>query len=107
MSETLRRIQNLVVGEKLRISAHGYEELADDDILVMEVVSGVCEGVMVEDYPDYVKGPCVLVLQRDSEGEAIHAVWGIPRGASEPAVLITAYRPDPEKWNDDFSRRKS
>jgi len=23
-----------------------------------------------------------------------------------PAVLITAYRPDPERWSDDFMRRK-
>ncbi len=27
--------------------------------------------------------------------------------AAKPAVLVTAYRPDPEKWTDDFrSRRK-
>ena len=106
MSETLHHVQQLVAREEVRISAHGYEELADDNILAMEVVSGVQEGIVVEDYPDYVKGPCVLVLQRGAGGEAIHAVWGISRGTSGPAVLITAYRPDPEKWADNFLRRK-
>jgi len=46
------------------------------------------------------------VLQKDHEGKPIHAVWGIPKNASFPAVLITAYRPDTEKWTDDFRRRK-
>jgi hypothetical protein len=48
----------------------------------------------------------VLVLQHDRSGKAIHAVWGIPRGKDLPAVLVTAYRPDPERWSDDFLRRK-
>ena len=33
-------------------------------------------------------------------------VWGIPRGQTEPAVLVTAYRPDTTIWEDDFLRRK-
>jgi hypothetical protein len=35
----------------------------------------------------------------------VHTVWGIPKDKKNPAVLITAYRPDPEKWSDDFKRR--
>lgn len=34
-------------------------------------------------------------------------VSGIPKSQSSPAVVITAYRPDPERWTDNFKRRKA
>lgn len=107
MTQTLGRVQRLVAEGQVRISDHGYDELASDDILAGEVIAGVEGAVVVEDYPDYIKGPCVLVLQHDRSGKAIHAVWGIARGTESPAALITAYRPDPERWAQDFKRRKS
>jgi hypothetical protein len=33
-------------------------------------------------------------------------VWGIPKGQEKPAVVVTAYRPDSNKWSDDYLRRK-
>ena len=107
MSETLDRVRQLVAAKEVRISFHGYNELEDDGILATEVINGVQACVVVEDYPDYAKGPCVLVLQRDAAGGAVHAVWGIPMGAAGPAVLVTAYRPDRQKWTDDFLRRRT
>lgn len=52
------------------------EELASDDILVQDVVAGLPSAILVEDYPQFPKGPCVLVLERDSTGQPIHVVWG-------------------------------
>ena len=82
MSDTFRRIVDLVHHGEVRVSAHGYDEMAEDDILAGEVIDGV------------------------GRGDAIHVVWGIPRGQTSPAVLITAYRPDPARWTEDFLRRR-
>jgi hypothetical protein len=106
LNKTLERIQELVRQRKVVISSHGYDELAADGILVRDIMSGAAKATVVEDYPEYPKGPCVLVLQEDSRGNPVHVVWGIPKGKASPAVVVTAYRPEPQRWSKDFLRRK-
>jgi len=106
MSEIYRKIISLVKEGNILISDHGYDEMAEDGILARDIIFGIEKSILVEDYPDYPKGPCVLLLQRDDNRKPIHIVWGIPKGHSSPAVIVTAYRPDPNRWSDDFLRRK-
>jgi hypothetical protein len=106
LTDTLQQVIALVVKGEARVSEHGYDELAADGIRVRDLTAGIGTAELVEDYPGFPKGPCVLVLQRDRDGNPVHVLWGVPRGATGPAVLVTAYRPDPLRWSDDRKRRK-
>jgi hypothetical protein len=106
VSDFLKRVSELVESGQVRISDHGYDELAADRISVKDLIGGISRAKAIEAYPVYPKGACVLVLQRDWEGNPVHVVWGIPKGKTRPAVLVTAYRPDPARWTDDFMERR-
>jgi uncharacterized protein DUF4258 len=106
MSQTFEQIRQLIDKGDIQVSTHADEELTKDRISLRELLHGVQSAVVVEDYPNYAKGPCVLVLQREASGNPIHALWGIKKGTVDPAVLITAYRPDPSRWSTDWLTRK-
>jgi hypothetical protein len=105
VSNTLQQVAALVAKGDVRVSDHGYDELAADGILVRDLIAAVQAAQVVEDYPDFRKGACVLVLQRDRDGKPVHVLRGIPKGQAGPAVLVTAYRPDPARWSGDMKRR--
>lgn len=97
MSTLWQKLAGLIAAGDVRVSEHGYDALADDGLTIDDVLSGVPRAVVREEYPDYPKCPAALVLQLDAGGNAVHAVWGIPRGYNSPAVLVTAYKPDPTR----------
>ena len=107
LSKTLEQIRLLVERGEVRVSLHGYDELAADGIQVKDIIDGLEIAVVVEDYPTYPKGPCVLVLEQDRTSQPIHVVWGILAGQGSPAVVVTAYRPDPTKWDETWQRRRT
>lgn len=106
MSNFLKQVQGLIDIGDVQISEHGYDELAEDELTVRELLAGVKNATTIEEYPDYSKGPCVLTLQQDRSERPVHVVWGIAKGNSKPVVLVTAYRPDPERWDESFLRRR-
>ena len=106
MSTFLEKVRALTLAGDVRISEHGYDELSEDGLSAREVLGGVPEAILVEEYPDFPKGPCALFLQKDRMEAPVHVVWGIPKGHDKPVVLVTAYRPDPVRWDEAFTRRR-
>ncbi|MFB6344223.1 MAG: DUF4258 domain-containing protein [bacterium] len=74
MDDFLDTVRDLINQDQVRISEHGYDELAGDDLKVDEVIGGINDAVVVEKYPEYSKGPCVLVLQEDENDNPVHVV---------------------------------
>jgi hypothetical protein len=107
LSNTFARIQALVADGQVRSSLHGFREMAADGILLDDLFGNLDSAVVIEDYFDAIRGPTVLVLQKDALGQPVHVVWGIRKGSEGPAVLVTAYRPDPLRWSPDFMKRRT
>lgn len=105
MSEILDKVRILVRRGEFRVSLHGSRELDADAILLSSVLAGIEGATLVEEYPEGRKEPSVLVLQYDVDRKPVHVMWGIPKATETPAILVTAYRPAPERWSADFLRR--
>lgn len=106
MSDLFNKIHSLIRAGEILISEHGYDQLTEDNLSIRELLKGVANGTVIEEYPNYPKGPCILLFQQEQSANPVHVVWGITKGLDKPAVLVTAYRPDPERWDENFLRRK-
>jgi hypothetical protein len=93
LSELLLKIQRLVETKDVRVSEHGYDAMIDDTLTVREIITGMPSGVLLEEYPNYGKGPALLLLQQDKFDHPIHVVWGIPKGSNRPAVICNGLPP--------------
>jgi hypothetical protein len=51
VSDTFKQILNLIQEGELVVSSHGYDELAADSLTLREILAGVSEAVIIEDYP--------------------------------------------------------
>lgn len=81
MSQTLEQVRALVVRGEVQV-AHGYEELAADQILVHEVVDGVSAAVVVEDYPEFPQRRARCLSRTDSTNRCM--LSGVFRRSEHP-----------------------
>ena len=91
--------------QRVRITSHARIEAMADSLSFDEIVHTVSTGEIIEDYPDDWPHPSCLIYGKLPNGEPVHSVWAYERSTSV-AVLVTTYRPDPERWHDSRTRRR-
>ena len=84
---------------------HAIERMFQRGIRVEEVRLLIEKGEVIESYPDDNPYPSRLILGWH-EGRPLHAVVADPMERNE-TIIITIYHPDPERWDNDFKRRKA
>ena len=92
-------------GERVRITDHADHEALADDLSFDEIAHSVVHGEIVEDYPDDRPYPSCLIYGDAPAGDPVHSVWAYNE-ATAFAVLVTTYRPDPDRWIEWRTRRK-
>jgi hypothetical protein len=90
---------------RVRISDHADEEAEADHLTIDEIYFSVRHGEIIEDYPSDKPYPSCLIFGETFSGAPVHSVWAYNTEV-QWAVLITVYRPDPDRWTNWRERKK-
>jgi len=101
----LAEIIEAISGARVRVTDHADEEAENDSLALSDVIHSVLHGEIIEDYPDDHPYPSCLILGRTSDGDPVHSVWAY-NSENRWAVLVTVYRPDPQRWTHWRKRKR-
>jgi Domain of unknown function (DUF4258) len=102
--EILQQVRD-AAQKKILYLPHAVRQMSRPDrmITTSEVRQAIQSGKVVEDYPEDPRGHSCLILGLGAENRPIHVVCSPKR---EFLAIITAYLPNEEEWEDNFSKRK-
>ena len=84
------------------ITKHSRGRFAERGIIIQDIINAINTGEIIEDYPEDYPFPSCLILGCSGE-KNIHIVASIDDGF---IYVVTAYIPDPDKWEADLRTRK-
>lgn len=90
--------------DRVKITDHADEEADSDGLTFDEIFYSVMKGEIIEQYETDKPFPSCLIYGDTFKGFPIHSVWAYNE-ENGWAVLITVYRPDPNRWIDWKERR--
>ena len=99
---SIEQFQLLNKAESLIMTQHSRKRFAERGIGIDDIIFTIKTGSIIEQYPDAFQSPSCLVLGYSGE-RALHAVLSIE---SDKIYVVTAYAPDPDKWESDMKTRK-
>ncbi len=89
---------------RLIFRVHAIERMFQRGISQEAVRHALETGEVIEDYPDDFPYPSRLVLGWH-ETRPLHVVAAADKEADE-TIVVTAYEPDPDEWEEGFKKRK-
>jgi hypothetical protein len=96
-------IRAKVAAGAFEFSQHALGQSIRRHISVAELREAIASCEVIEDYPSDKYGPSCLMLGLTATGRPLHVQCSYP---SRPLIkIITLYEPDPDLWEDDWSRR--
>ncbi len=91
--------------DDLDFTQHAVDEMAEDGILVSQVIETVQVGEIIESYPTGRRYPSSLSLAMVN-GRPIHVVWAV-HPETRQVIIITTYVPTLDRWHADFRTRRT
>jgi hypothetical protein len=106
-SDWLKLIIRCFNSDKIFYSRHARQEMFEEEfgmITDREIYESVCNGEIIETYPDDRPYPSVLLFGKTKTDRPLHTVCSY-NSEDDQIIVITVYHPNPERW-DDYRRRK-
>lgn len=101
--DALTFIQQCVHQRKIRWTYHLNMRLRERGISRSEILDSIANFEIIEEYPDDKYLPSYQVYAQ-LRGVVFHVLFAVDV-AQDHVRVITAYRPDPQKWADDLKTR--
>ncbi len=99
----LGQIKSLAAAERVRITQHAQQEMAEEEITLDQVLQAIRAARVLENYPRHRRGPCCLICGRSEVGRPLHMVCTT---AQPMLVIIAAYEPKPPRWKSLTERAR-
>ncbi|MBR1642155.1 MAG: DUF4258 domain-containing protein [Butyrivibrio sp.] len=82
---------------------HAIKRLRERRITKDDVRNAIYNGEIIEERPDDIPTPCCLILGANVKCRFMHVICGV---MDDMVYIISAYYPDPNKWEPDLISRK-
>jgi Domain of unknown function (DUF4258) len=104
MTTLIVKIRYKVAENQFEFSKHALDQSILRQIRVQEIREAIANGQVIEDYPDDKYGSSCLIGGLTEAQRSLHIQCSYP---TRPLIkIVTVYEPNPQKWNDDFTRRR-
>lgn len=99
----IKTLQSYYTEDKVLMTQHSSERCRQRGIKIKDIRHAIMDGEIIEQYPDDYPFPSCLIFGYSVDNKIIHVVMSDEGIGSR---IITAYFPDPEKWESDYRTRK-
>ena len=100
----IKAIRNKVKEGRYIISFSHTDKMRLRKIEAEEIEEAIFNGMIIEPYPDDPRGPSCLIMGFSNQNRPLHVLCG--KIEDNEILIITAYEPDPNEWEEDWMRRK-
>ena len=97
------KIKKLCRTESIEFSRHVSDRMFQRKIIADEIIEAILNGQIIEEYPDDYPHPSCLILGVTIQERLLHIVVGV---TDTKLWIITVYEPNPNKWINNFTKRK-
>jgi len=97
----VERIKEQTKERIIKFTLHAHQEMRNDEVTVSELMSMLTDCHLLENYPEYDRGPCCLVGGKGIDGRDLHAVCTT---TLPELVIITVYKPTKPYWETPYKR---